>query len=1005
MFWTPERQAPSAWVEHVPFAFWLVDVLRPRRIVELGTHTGVSYSAMCQAVKTLGLATSCFAIDTWKGDEHASFYGEEVYRDFAAFHDPRYGAFSQLVPSTFDNALHHFEDGSIDLLHIDGMHTYEAVRHDYESWRPTLAANAVVLFHDTDVRDRDFGVFRLWNEIATGRPHFSFLHGYGLGVLGHGQDHPDALQSLFVAGEDSHLASAIRETFATLGRSARLLSERRDLDQVLSGEVGKLREALAARDDQLAVSRQEHAQDASEIGRLQNTLSARDDEFAVLRQERAQEAGEIGRLQNTLSARVDELANIQQKLAESIRESDRLRHGLAVREAQVKALDSVISALNASTSWRITTPLRLTSTCARWLLRAARRMPRLATEAFLARVVPRVLPYYRRFLPERVRIFVSIHLVARLRRPIAPDSVGVMKGQENWILENETLRDDDRNLIRSHIASFGKKPKFSILMPVYNTPAPYLREAIDSVISQLYSEWQLCIADDASTVAEVGEILRSYARSDSRIRLRFRQVNGGISACTNTALEMAAGEWIVLMDHDDTLAEHALYLLAEAVNRVPDLTILYSDEDQIDENGRHSSPYFKPDWDYDLSLGQNLINHLGAYRADLVGRVGGFREGFEGSQDWDFALRILAAGGNWGVEHIPFVLYHARHAPISQGSLNSSLVCAVDAARRAVSDHLKQTGQAAEVTPSAIQGYLDVRRVFPAQRPLVSIIIPTKDRHEILRTCVDGLVNRTSYKPIEIVVVDNGSSQPDALDFLAEVQSWPGFKVMRDTGPFNFSRLVNRGVAASSGEICLLLNNDIDVINADWLDELVVHALRSDVGAVGAKLYYADDTVQHAGVILGIGGVAAHPHKSAQRNADGYFGRLKLTHSLSCVTAACVAVRRSVYDEVGGFDEKNLAVAFNDVDFCIRVREAGYRIIWTPHAELYHYESVSRGVDTTPEKSARFLAEIKHMRAKWSEILDNDPFYNPNLSLASEFFEPAIASRCRKPWLARIMHE
>jgi FMN phosphatase YigB (HAD superfamily) len=409
MLWTPERDAPSAWVEHVPFAFWLVDVLRPRRLVELGTHTGVSYSAMCQAVKTLGLATSCFSIDTWKGDEHAGLYGEDVYGDFAAFHNQRYGTFSQLVRSTFDEALHHFEDGSIDLLHIDGLHTYEAVRHDYEAWLPKLTANAVVLFHDTNVRERDFGAFRLWNEIAAGRPHFDFLHGYGLGVLGHGQEYADALRVMFGASEDDRLVTTIRETFGTLGRSVRELSERSQLDQSLAvhvSELGRLREALAACEGELAGLREERAQNVGDISRLQEALTAREDKLAALGEERTQNVREIGTLQEALTARADKLAALKEESAQNVgkiatlqeilaaqlqrstRELDELRTALGARDCrlalleqrpldndtQISALrtelaarnmdvasrEATICALRTSTSWRITAPLRAT---------------------------------------------------------------------------------------------------------------------------------------------------------------------------------------------------------------------------------------------------------------------------------------------------------------------------------------------------------------------------------------------------------------------------------------------------------------------------------------------------------------------------------------------------------------------------------------------------------------------------------------------------------------------
>lgn len=567
----------------------------------------------------------------------------------------------------------------------------------------------------------------------------------------------------------------------------------------------------------------------------------------------------------------------------------------------------------------------------------------------------------------------------------------------SWIIQNDMLTDEDRFHIGRHIDALNYKPKFSILMPAYNTPGTYLRQAIDSVLAQLYRDWELCIVDDASSSGQVRGILEDYARRDTRIRVAFRQSNGGISACTNTALSMASGAWVVLMDHDDLLSEHALYLVAEALNRHPDAAIVYSDEDHIDAKGQRSQPYFKPDWDYDLFLGQNVISHLGAYRADLARQVG-FREGFDGSQDWDFALRVLEAEPGAKVHHIPFVLYHWRQT--DEAFSTKSLGRACDAAERAVNEHFARTGQAALAAPEGHSSYLRVKRDLPERRPRVSIVIPTRDRSELLRICMAGLLERTDYGPLEIVVVDNGSSEAETLALFAGLRDRDNVRIVADSGPFNFSRLVNRGVAASSGEVCVLLNNDIDVINADWLDEMVSHALRPDVGTVGAKLYYANDTLQHGGVILGVGGVAGHSHKHFPRQSPGYFNRLVLTHSLSCVTGACLATRREVFDEMSGFNEQDLAVSFNDVDFCIRVRQAGYRIIWTPHAELYHYESLSRGdPNQTPESAARNNAEVTYMRAQWGPVLDNDPFYSPNLSLDTESFDIAAMTRVQKPWL------
>jgi O-antigen biosynthesis protein len=606
-----------------------------------------------------------------------------------------------------------------------------------------------------------------------------------------------------------------------------------------------------------------------------------------------------------------------------------------------------------------------------------------------------LLPYYRRYLPMSWRRVLFAYLPAGLKRLTFEVRSQPIMSYENWILQNDILGDDDRRLISAHIASFWSKPRFSILMPVCSASTRPLQEAIDSIRGQLYEKWELCVVGDAASSPGVRKALHRYAESDDRIRVRYCDVNGGVSASSNTALEMATGEWLVLMEQDDTLAEHALYLVAEAINRDPKLAIIYSDLDHIDEEGVRSNPYFKPDWDYDLFLGQNLINRLGAYRTALTRRVGGFREGLEGSQDWDFAFRVIDANPGAKVHHIPFVLYHWRQ---TSGTLPNTLVtAAADTAQRAVNDHLTRSGEAAVAIPQS--SYLRIRRILPTQSPLVSIVIPTKDRCDLLRTCVAGLVNRTNYKPVEIVIVDNASSAPDALEFLAELRVRPNFVIVEDGASFNFSRLINRGVAASSGEICVLLNNDIDVINDDWLDELTSHALRPEVGAVGAKLYFADGTLQHGGVILGIAGGAGHQHRHCAGESHGYFGRLKLTRSVSCVTGACLATRRAVYDEVGGFEEQHLTVAYNDVDFCIRLGEAGYKIIWTPHAELYHYECTSRGLDTTPEKMRRAAAEMKYMRTKWNRILDNDPFHNPNLSLDSESVELAERPRVHKPWL------
>jgi len=577
-------------------------------------------------------------------------------------------------------------------------------------------------------------------------------------------------------------------------------------------------------------------------------------------------------------------------------------------------------------------------------------------------------------------------------------SEGLDGAYERWLAEHDMLGDEDRAAIRQHIEKLNVRPKFSILMPVYNAPQDFLHQAIESVMGQFYQDWELCVVDDASPDKAVQAILEDYGRKDARIRPMYRDENGGIAVATNTALAAASGDWVVLMDHDDVLPSHALYMIAERLNRCPHATIVYSDEDHIDPFGQRSHPYFKPDFNYDLLLGQNLFNHLTAYRADLAQSVGGFREGFDGSQDWDFALRVLDAAPDGTVEHIPFVLYHWRQT--GQNFSAKSLARAVSTAERAVNEHFARRGVGALAAPTEHSSHLRVKWPLPSPHPLVSVVIPTKDRTNLLSVCVDGLLHRTDYAPLEIVIVDNGSTEPEAIRLHAELAELPNVTVVEVPEPFNFSRLVNLGVARSNGDVVLLLNNDIDVIKQDWLGELVGHALRPDVGAVGAKLYYEDDILQHGGVILGVGGVAGHAFKYFPRDSNGYANRLQLTQQMSCVTGACLATRRTVFDELRGFDEVNLPVAFNDVDFCLRVGAAGYKVIWTPVAELYHYESISRGSDQAPEKIDRFRKEKGYIMESWGDVLINDPFYNPNLTHRSEGFEIARSPRVEKPWCA-----
>jgi glycosyltransferase involved in cell wall biosynthesis len=565
-----------------------------------------------------------------------------------------------------------------------------------------------------------------------------------------------------------------------------------------------------------------------------------------------------------------------------------------------------------------------------------------------------------------------------------------------WIRCYDQLQREDVRRIRRQIAHFDCSPVISILLPVYNSNMKWLRRAISSVQQQLYPRWELCIVDDASTDRRVWPFLQTCARRDRRIKVMRRTENGHISAASNDALRLATGDFVALLDHDDELAPTAFYFVALALNKNPELQLLYSDEDKLDAQNRRFEPYFKSDWNPELFLAQNFISHLGVYRTDLVRRVGGFRVGFEGSQDYDLTLRCIEEIQPKQIEHLPWVLYHWRAGDQSTAASATAKPYAQEAASRAVQEHLDRGPVAGTVVPS-LGVYLKTKYALPTERPMVSIVIPTRDRLSSLQKCLDGIFHKTDYQNYEVIVIDNETNDHETLEFLAGLRKRDDVRLERIEGGFNYSRLNNRGVELSRGSLIALLNNDVEMINDDWLSEMVSRVMQPDVAMVGARLWYPNGTIQHGGVILGAGGIAAHAHVDLHRGEPGYFARAHLAQDISAVTTACALVKREVYLQVGGFDE-NLAVSFNDVDFCLRLREAGYRILWTPYAELIHHESTSRGFDNSAPKQVRFLAEVDYMKSKWGDILQRDPFYNPNLSLDENLFTLAFPPRTTKPW-------
>ena len=529
--------------------------------------------------------------------------------------------------------------------------------------------------------------------------------------------------------------------------------------------------------------------------------------------------------------------------------------------------------------------------------------------------------------------------------------------------------------------------KFSIILPTYNTDPIYLKECIDSVLQQTHKNWELCIADDASTNADTISTLESYAQKHANIKLNLLSENGHISKASNAALSMVTSDYVLLLDHDDTLPAHTLSFFAKAITDNTKAKVLYGDEDKIDEQGNRHQPHFKPDWNPDLLLSQNYICHPVVYKTSVLKKIGGFRVGVEGSQDHDLLLRATAGLNHDEVVHLPFILYHWRVIENSTASNASAKSYTTDAGIEAIKYFLDQSGQNASVEKGKYPNTYKVNWALPDEQPLVSLVIPTRDGYDILKQCLESIYDKTSYKNFEIIVVDNQTTCDKTLGLFSEYTSTKtNFRVLKWDKPFNYSAINNFAVSQAKGEVVGLVNNDIEVINKEWLSEMVSHALRPEIGCVGAKLYYPNDTIQHAGVILGIGGVAGHSHKYFHKSEPGYFTRLHLVQNMSAVTAACLLVRKSVFEEVGGLNEQDLTVAFNDVDFCLKVHTAGYRNLFTPWAELYHHESISRGEEDTPEKVARFNKESEYMKEKWKKLLCNDTAYNPNLSNTHENF-------------------
>ena len=552
-----------------------------------------------------------------------------------------------------------------------------------------------------------------------------------------------------------------------------------------------------------------------------------------------------------------------------------------------------------------------------------------------------------------------------------------------WIQTYEALTPHLRAKLAADIVNWPARPLISVIMPSYNIDPKWMIEAIESVRQQIYPHWELCISDDASTLGTIRPLLQRYAALDQRIRVTFRSENGHISVNSNTALTLASGDYIALLDADDVISEDALFWVAREIAIFPETDLLFSDEDKIDQRGKRFDPYFKSAWNPALMLSQNAFSHFGVYRRKLLEDVGGFRKGYEGSQDHDLVLRCAERTAIERIRHIPRVLYHWRTLPGSAASGAGAKSYAWEAGKMAISDHLQRVGIHARVGPVLNSSYkvdYDISRSMP----LVSIVVPTTLSSVTAANCLSSILNRSSYQTFELLLLvysEHLHAARSRSEF-AEILAHPRVRIVQyEEKSFNYSRVSNLGANSGRGKFFCFYNDDVEVITPSWLERMIARALLDGVGVVGAKLYYPSGSIQHAGVILGVDHVADHVFRGRGRGYDGYFGRAILEQDYSCVTAACMVVRRETFEAVGGFDE-TLPVAFNDVDLCIKVRLSGDRIIWTPCVEMLHHESLTLGHHDSAERRDQFRHDVKTIRERWKDVLDADPCYNPNLSLA-----------------------
>jgi O-antigen biosynthesis protein len=975
------------WHKHFSFAFDLIRCLKPKLLVELGVHKGDSYFCFCESIKLLSLDTKCYGIDTWEGDQHSGLYSDSVYEEVLNYNESFFSSNSYLVRDCFEKAIDNFNNSSIDLLHIDGCHAYNAVSEDFNSWIKKVKTNGIVMLHDINIRHGDFGVWKLWEELKEDYPSIAFDFGCGLGVILNNRTKKKFSIGKYLVKESamSFISNAYSISFDKKNFENKLknlnLKNKKNKSQ-FNKDIENLNLKNKENESQIYEEVKDLKIENQELTEKNSYLSAKCLKYESTNEKLIHKNNQI----------IKELEDANVNFVEIKKNFNKVNISYKLLNNGNNLLADKVKRMQNSLSWRLTSPFRFfRRTCKAFL--KAKDQDDFDPEFYLS-LYPDVRNQFGSDYKKAYWHFKNFG--KREGRACNALRLKQSKSGEysNWIKKYDSLDFKSISalkLLNSHIS---KQPIISIILPVYKTKLVLLEKAICSVLNQIYGNWELCIIDDFSNDNSITKLIESYVAKDKRIKFRQLSENSNISAASNEGIKLATGDFIAFLDHDDELRMHSLLHIAEAVNKYPNIKLIYTDEDKIDEKGNRMDPFFKSDWNPDLILSQNYICHLLCIDRQILDSVDGFDDALSGCQDWDLVLRVTEHINQDQIFHIPKILYHWRKTEDSTSTDIQSKDDIVSTSIKCVDNCIKRRSIDARIDiVREGMNYFHIMRELPSKPPSVSILIPSRDNQKLLKNCVDSIIENTDYENFEIIIIDNDSKKIETKIYLDSLKLNDWIRVIQFKGEFNYSKINNFGVQQSDSEVILLLNDDTEIISPFWLTQLVSNCTREEIGCVGPKLLYPNKKIQHAGIVLGIGGVAGHQGKGEDANSTVNFSRFNLSQNCSAVTGACLAVRRKLYLKVGGLDGKNLKVAFNDVDFCIRISQLGFRNLYLASVSIFHHESFSRGSDLHGDNKIRFAREIEYMEKKWNSVIKSDPYYNPNLTIMREDFSLSFPPR------------